>query len=667
MIRPESQPRSRVAIADVRPEIEAGRFPIKRCAGEQVIVTADIHSDGYDVLSAMLRYRSMKETDWQESAMQHLGNDLWQGSFRVERIGEYRYTLQAWVDRFKSWLRDFEKKIEAGQDVWIDLTIGSKMIAEAAQRASGEDAARLGEFAHALGAADRGDPSERTGRAVSQELRELMDRYSDRSLAANYEKELVVVVEREKARFSAWYEIFPRSCAPKAGKHGTFRDCETCLPYIASLGFDVLYLAPIHPIGRTHRKGRNGSEICAPNDVGSPWAIGSEEGGHTAIHPQLGSLEDFRHLVTQAAQHGIEIALDLAFQCSPDHPWVREQPEWFRQRPDGTIQYAENPPKKYEDIYPLNFETVHWRELWEELLGVVLFWKEQGVRIFRVDNPHTKPYAFWEWLIAEVRTRDPQVIFLSEAFTRPKVMYRLAKLGFSQSYTYFTWRNTKPELQDYFTDLTRSEVREFLRPNLWPNTPDILPEYLQLGGLPAFMIRLVLAATLGASYGIYGPAYELCENAPRSPGSEEYLDSEKYEIRHRSLDSAASLKDYIARINTIRRNNPALHQNWNLRFHEVANPTFLCYSKATEDFSNVILVVVNLDFRHTQSGWVDLDLSALGLDGAQPYQAHDLLTDTRYFWQGGRNYVELDPQEQPAHVLRLRRKLRTERDFDYYL
>jgi starch synthase (maltosyl-transferring) len=432
-------------------------------------------------------------------------------------------------------------------------------------------------------------------------------------------------------------------------------------------GFDVVYLPPIHPIGRTNRKGRNNITVARPEDVGSPWAIGAAEGGHKAVHPQLGTVEDFEELVRSARGHGIEIAMDISFQCAPDHPYVTEHPEWFRMRPDGTVQYAENPPKKYEDIIPFDFDTPHWLELWEELKSVVLFWAGRGVRIFRVDNPHTKPFAFWEWLIAEIKREHPDAIFLAEAFTRPKVMYRLAKAGFTQSYTYFTWRNTKPELESYFRDLTKTEVREYFRPALWPNTPDILTEHLQYGGRPAFMARLVLAATLGASYGIYGPAFELCEHAVTAPGKEEYLDSEKYEIRTWDTDRADSLREFIALVNRIRKESPPLQADDNLRFHTVDNDQLIAYSKSAEDRSGTILVVVNLDPRHTQSGWVELPLEEFGLGDAAPFQGHDLLSGARFLWQGRRFYVALDPFAVPAHIIRLRRRVRTEKDFDYFM
>ena len=654
--------RQRVVIERVRPEIDCGRFPIKRVVGESVVVEADVFADGHDELACRLLFRHEGAQDWQEAAMKPLGNDRWRGQFTVSEMGRYRYAVEGWVDRFKTWYRDLKKRVAAGQDVRVDFLIGAKLIEDAAGRASSDDALRLRDAATAMRSADGS-----TAAALVEELSPILDRYPDRGLATRSQKDLGVIVDREKARFSTWYELFPRSCAAEPGRHGTLRDCENWLPHVAAMGFDVLYLPPVHPIGHAFRKGKNNATKAQPEDAGSPWAIGSEEGGHTAIHPQLGTLDDFRRLVSKAREHGLEIALDIAFQCTPDHPYVREHPEWFRKRPDGTIQYAENPPKKYQDIYPIDFETEDWRALWAELKHVIEFWIAQDVRLFRVDNPHTKAFPFWEWAIGEIKQQHPEVLFLAEAFTRPHVMYRLAKLGFSQSYTYFTWRNTKQELTGYFQELTQTEVREFFRPNLWPNTPDILPEFLQVGGRAAFMLRLVLAATLGANYGIYGPAFELCENAPREPGSEEYLNSEKYEIKHRDMRAAASLKDFIARINHIRRENAALQSDRNLRFHETDNPMILCYSKATDDLANVIVTLVNLDAFHTQAGWVNLDLASLGLDASRAFQAHDLLAEGRYLWQGPRNFVELVPGSLPAHILRVRRWVRTERDFDYYL
>jgi starch synthase (maltosyl-transferring) len=643
--------RVRVVISRVSPEVDCGRFPAKAVVGEPVEVEADIFADGHDAISARLLYRREGEPEWAEAPMEFITNDRWRGSFPVSQIGRYRYTLTAWVDRFQSWRQDFQKRVEASQeDIDLNLLVGADIIAGVG--ASKADSQQLREWAETLRSAEVSQ-KERIELALSEEVAGLMDKYPDRCFAITYPGELEIVVDREKALFSAWYEMFPRSCSAQPGKHGTFRDCEARLPYVAEMGFDVLYLPPVHPIGRTLRKGKNNAVEAAPGDPGTPWAIGAGEGGHKAVNPQLGTLEDFRHLIKKAKEYGIEIALDIALHCSPDHPYLKEHPEWFVSRPDGTIQYAENPPKKYQDIYPFNFECEHWRELWEELKSIFLFWIEQGVRIFRVDNPHTKPFSFWEWLITEVKREYPDALFLAEAFTRPKTMYRLAKLGFSQSYTYFAWRNTKEELSQYLTELTQSEVRYFYRPNFWPNTPDILTEYLQSGGRPAFMARLVLAATLASSYGIYGPAFELGVNIPREPGSEEYLNSEKYEIKDWDINRADSLKDFIARVNRIRRENPALQSNRNLWFHVVNNQELICYSKHTQELSNIILVVVNLNPHYTQSGWVHLPMEPWGLDPDKPYQVSDLLNGESYLWQGADNYVELDPGLCPAHIFRV--------------
>ncbi|HEY5764880.1 MAG TPA: alpha-1,4-glucan--maltose-1-phosphate maltosyltransferase, partial [Candidatus Deferrimicrobiaceae bacterium] len=646
---------NRVVIENVLPAIDGGRFPVRRTVGEEVRVTADIHTDGHDMIRALLLYRHEEEAEWREVPMRPLVNDRWAGSFRVDRVGRYRFTVEGWVDRFASWRRDLGRKAEADQPVSVDLEAGARMVEEAAGRAAGQDRKALRERAAAMRVGKGRTEEQAVENALDPDLLDRMGRCPDRSRSTVHEQELRVDADRERARFSSWYELFPRSCSPVPGKHGTFRDVERRLPYVAAMGFDVLYLPPIHPIGKTNRKGRNNSVVCAPDDVGSPWAIGSKEGGHTAVHPSLGTVQDFRRLVAKAKEHGIEIALDIAFQCSPDHPYVREHREWFRERPDGSVQYAENPPKKYEDIFPFDFETDAWRDLWEELKRVVEFWIGTGVRIFRVDNPHTKPYGFWEWLIGGIKEKHPDVLFLSEAFTRPKVMYRLAKVGFTQSYTYFAWRNSKRELTEYFTELAQPPVRDFFRPNLWPNTPDILTEQLQFGGRPVFLARLVLAATLGASYGIYGPAFELCENRPAGPGKEEYLDSEKYQLRHWEIDRPDSLREVIALVNRIRRENPALQSDGNLRFHDVDNDRMIAYSKSTPDRSSIILTVVNLDPHYTQSGWIELPLEELGLDPAAPFQGHDLLSGARYLWHGRRIYLELRPHEIPAHIVRLRR------------
>jgi starch synthase (maltosyl-transferring) len=653
-----------VVVENVQPEVDGGRFPVKRVEGEEVSVSADILVDGHDALAGRLLHRSIGEETWTESPLAAQRNDRWTGSFRVTAQGRYEFTVEAWVDRFATWRRDLEKKAAAGQDVESDLEEGAELVREASRRARGEDALLLEKRARALASA--APTPVRLETALDADLARLLERYPDRRRAFRFPGTLPVLVERERARFGAWYEMFPRSAGSDEVGGASFAEAEKRLSEIAAMGFDVLYLPPIHPIGRTHRKGPNNTLRAEDSDPGSPWAIGADEGGHMAIEPGLGTARDFDRFRAKAAEQGLEIALDLAFQCSPDHPYVSEHPEWFRRRPDGTIKYAENPPKKYQDIYPFDFESEHWLSLWQELKDVVLFWVGRGVRIFRVDNPHTKPFPFWEWLIGEVRNAHPDVIFLSEAFTRPKVMRRLAKLGFSQSYSYFTWRNTKRELTDYFTELTATDVREYMRPNLFANTPDILHEYLQFGGRNAFQIRFVLAAMLGASYGIYGPAFELCEDRA-VPGTEEYQDSEKYQVRRWDRDRPGDIRDFIARVNRIRRENPCLHSDRSLRFHPLENDRLLCFSKKTEDLENVVLVVVNLDPHHAQEGWLRLPLGDFGLKDEDLYQMHDLLGDARFLWQGEANFVRLLPSESPAHIFRLRRKVRTERDFDYYL
>ncbi len=656
--------RKRVVIENITPTIDCGLFPIKRIAGEKVVVMADIFADSHDVLSARILYRKRGHPEWREAPLTMPENDRWKGEFVVEEVGLYHYLVEGWIDHFRTWQRDLKKRFDAGASLSVDILSGVRLVEEAAEKASAEDREKLIRLAEVLKKIGTGE--EIVSMAFGAELAGLMAKYPCKEFAVSSEKALDVVVDQKKALFSAWYELFPRSCSPEPGRHGTFKDCEMVLPEIARMGFDVLYLPPIHPIGEANRKGKDNTLEGEPDDVGSPWAIGSREGGHKAIHPRLGTAEDFERLIKRAKDHGLEIALDLAFQCSPDHPYVKDHPEWFKWRPDGTIQVAENPPKTYEDIIPLNFESENWMGLWEELKSIVLFWIERGIRIFRADNPHTKPFAFWEWLISEIKKDYPEIIFFAEAFTRPKGMVRLAKAGFTQSYTYFTWRNTKTELTDYLTALTQTEIKEYFRPNLWPNTPDINPEYLQYGGKPAFMIRLVLAATLASNYGIYGPAFDLFANeAP--PGKEEYLNSEKYEIKHWNWSDPINLRDFIARVNRIRNQNPALQTTHNLYFHEADNDYLLFYVKATDDLSNIILVIVNLDPFHTQSGWVRVPLDRLAIDPVQPYLVHDLLSDDKYIWQGERNFVNLDPQLLPANILRVRKRLRRETDFDYFM
>jgi starch synthase (maltosyl-transferring) len=656
----------RVVIENVQPQVDCGWFPIKRTIGDRVAVEANIFVDGHDVLYAVLRHKPQSQDDWDEVPMEALPNDVWQGEFTVTTEGRYVYTLQAWIDHFQSWTRDLGKKVEAAQDISVDILTGVQLIEAAAARASAKDKSVLTASALEIRNLAATEMPKAVEKSLGADLRVLMIRNADRRRATAYSRELAVIVDRERARFSAWYELFPRSTSPLPGRHGTLQDCAKRLDYVAGMGFDIVYLPPIHPIGRVNRKGKNNAERALPDDVGSPWAIGATEGGHKAIDPKLGTLQDFKQLVARAEKLGLEVALDLAYQCAPDHPYVKEHKDWFRIRPDGSVQYAENPPKKYQDIYPLDFETAKSNELWEELKSVVLYWIDQGIRIFRVDNPHTKPFDFWEWMITDVKSRYPDVLFLAEAFTRPRPMYELAKLGFTQSYTYFSWRNTKRELTEYFEELTQTGVREFFRPNLWPNTPDILTDFLQHGGRPAFIIRLALAATLGANYGIYGPAFELAENRAVRPGSEEYLDSEKYQIRNWDLDNPASLSGLITTVNKIRRENPALHSDLSLQFHSVDNEQIVAYSKMTDDFLNIIVVVVNLDPERTQAGMIDLPLELLHLDPRQPYQMHDLLTDAKYVWRGTRNYVELNPQRLSAHIFCIRRRVRTENGVDYF-
>ncbi len=693
--------RQRVVIEDVAPQIDAGTHAIVRVTGEQVVVNAAVFADGHDRLAVRVLFRHESETSWRSNTMRELGNDLWTASFTVDRIGAWQFTIQGWIDHFATWASDFAKRIAAqtqpnvadagstalsdpkaqvsvgsnaaAQDVALALATGSLLIRKAARRAQGDGAGRLNEYA------ERFDTLACQHRSFyenpcDEELDRLMASYPDLAHATQYEKELPVWADRERAQFSSWYEIFPRSASPIPGQHGTFGDVEHQLPEIAAMGFDVLYLPPIHPIGRAFRKGPNNATIAPADAPGSPWAIGDrtavpfmsvgaavagDRGGHKSIHPTLGTFADFDRLINAAKSRGVEVALDIAFQCSPDHPWVKDHPDWFVTRPDGSIQYAENPPKKYQDIYPLNFESPDWRGLWDELYSVFEFWIVRGVRIFRVDNPHTKALPFWEWCLATLRGRYPDVIFLAEAFTRPHVMYGLAKRGFTQSYTYFTWRNSKAELQSYLEEITRPPVSNFFRPNFWPNTPDILHKTLQEGGRPAFMHRVILAATLASNYGIYGPAYELAENAPAEPPagrseSEEYRDSEKYEIRQRNRNKPGSLVPLITALNRIRRENRALQSNASLHFHFIDNPNLICYSKATPDYENTILVVVNIDSFNEQIGWTRLDLDRLGVSANESLLVEDLLSGAQYTWRD-RNYVALRPGVQPAHIFRVSR------------
>jgi starch synthase (maltosyl-transferring) len=645
--------RRRVVIELVIPEVNGGRFPIKRVTGEWIEVEADIYADGHDELNARLLWRKRGSDAWSSSPMTSHVNDRWTGRFQVTETGAYEFTLEGWVDNFATWQSQFERRVIAGQDLGIELLIGSDLLRTVADRAAGNDRERLLQISQELRQGE--SVASRSKLALDEKLLEIARRYPENENSTLYKTVLPVWVDRPRARYGSWYEMFPRSASNEPGRHGTFRDVVERLPYLVELGVDVLYLPPIHPIGTTYRKGRNNALVASPDDPGSPWGIGSDQGGHKSIHPELGTLQDFRDLVAAANREGIEIALDIALQCSPDHPYVTEHRDWFKERPDGTIQYAENPPKKYQDIYPLDFDCADWRNLWEEILSVFLYWIEQGVNIFRVDNPHTKPFRFWEWLIWEVKSRHPDVLFLAEAFTRPKIMHRLAKIGFSQSYTYFTWRNNKWEIEQYLNELTHDASREYFVPNLWPNTPDILHEFLQTGGRPAFIARLCLAGMAGANYGIYGPVYEQLHNVPRERGIEENINSEKYEIKHWDLDDPKSIRDMVRRVNLARRNNVALQSDWSLRLHRIDNPFLLLFSKSTPDFSNVVITVINLDPFNTQIGWTDFSPADFGLEWDEHYQVEDLLTDRIFEWHGGRNYIELDPSQLPAHIFTLKR------------
>ncbi|MGB8352897.1 MAG: alpha-1,4-glucan--maltose-1-phosphate maltosyltransferase [Chthoniobacteraceae bacterium] len=658
-------------IENVEPLIDGGRYPVKRVVGEDLVVEADVFKDGHDVVSVLLKWRKVGGKRWHETPMAAIpdGNDRWTGTCSLFENAPYEYTIEAWGDAFFSWQHEFRKKYEGGvKDLASETLEGAALVASAAMRADEPaDQSRLVEIAEKIKASA---PKQVDQIAHWSELEALMSAWPDRSQSTEYAPYPKILVDRERAQFAAWYEFFPRSAEGKADSGSTFRDCLPRIDDAKAMGFDVIYFPPIHPIGVSNRKGRNNSVVCQPGEPGVPYAIGNREqgingGGHKDIAPELGDFEDFQWLIGELKKRGMELALDFAINCSPDHPYVLEHPEWFFKRPDGTIKYAENPPKKYEDVYPLNFHNENWQALWEELTSVILFWSQKGVRIFRVDNPHTKPVAFWEYLIGKVHAKYPDVVFLSEAFTRPKMMKALAKAGFQQSYTYFTWRNTKTELTEYFTELTGTEMAEYFCGNLFPNTPDILPWFLQHGGRAAFMIRAVLAATLSSVYGIYS-GFELCESAAL-PNKEEYADSEKYQFKGRDWNAPGNIKDLVTRINRIRKENRALHDYRNLRFFESDNDNVLFYGKMTESRDNIILVVVNLDPYQAQDSFIHVPVEEFGWMEGDTYQVHDLLTDERYLWKGTRNFVKLDPHTRPAHIFRLRRWISREQDFDYFL
>jgi starch synthase (maltosyl-transferring) len=644
-----SSGRKRVIITNVKPSIDCGAYPAKGTIGEDFLISADIFSDGHDEVKAALLYKHKADRQWKEHAISFINNDHWETNIYPAKTGFYQFQLLGWVDHFITWQNGLIKKYEAGQDLDTEFKIGSTLIEEALNKAAAKDKKILQGYIEKLNQLKAID--ERIKTATNDTLTSIMCRCRDKELLTVSEIS-VIEVEGERARFSTWYEMFPRSASFEPGKHGTFKDVVRVLPRIAEMGFDTLYFPPIHPIGEQKRKGRNNSLTPASDDPGSPWAIGSRLGGHKAIHPALGSLSDFQKLIKEARSFNIEIALDIAFQCAPDHPYVKEHPQWFKWRPDGTVQYAENPPKKYEDILPFNFETEDWQNLWKELKSIVDYWIEKGITIFRVDNPHTKSFAFWEWMIPEVRKANPEVIFLAEAFTRPRIMERLAKAGFNQSYTYFTWRNSKKEIEEYMKELTESDLRYYYRPNFWPNTPDILPPEITHGGENAHIRRLILAATLSSNYGLYGPVYEFGYTEPM-PGKEEYIDNEKYEIKTWDWNAQTRIREIITRVNKIRKENTALQTTYNIHFAKTSNDQILCYCKHDRNNSNTLIIAVNMDNWNTQAAKVRLPLAKIGLNDGETYLVRDLLSGDKYKWTGEWNYVQLNPNEMPAHILKV--------------
>jgi starch synthase (maltosyl-transferring) len=635
----------RIIIENVQPQVDNGLYPAKRTVGERVNVTADIFGDGHDHIRAEVLYKFGAKGQWQSVALEAGDNDQWSAFFYAREKGSYFFTINAWVDHFETWYDGLRKKIAAKVDVTVELMEGIQFLKKISKRDAG-----IASFEKKL--SGKGSREEMITTVLGEEFAAIVRDNPSREFITAADKEYEVAVEHSKALFSTWYELFPRSSSLTPGRHGTFNDTIKLLPRIAAMHFDVLYLPPIHPIGQVNRKGKNNSVKAEPGECGSPWAIGSKEGGHKAVHRELGSLDDYKRLIAEAKKFNIDIAFDLAFQCAPDHPYVKDHPEWFRQRPDGSIQYAENPPKKYQDIYPFNFETDQWKALWEELRSVIFFWIDAGVKIFRVDNPHTKPIPFWQWVIAEVNRKYTDIIFLAEAFTRPKIMASLAKAGFNQSYTYFTWRVSKQELVEYVTELVQGPSRNYFRPNFWPNTPDILPWHLQHQGENIFIIRLALAATLSSNYGLYGPVYEFCENVPVE-GREEYFNSEKYEIREYDWKRTNRMTDILTLLNKARKENAALQSTWNIQFCAIENPSIIAYVKATDDLSNIMMVVVNLDQHTRQAGYIQVPRQRLGLTGKINLKLQDLITGESYTWTQEWNFVELEPNKMPFHLFKV--------------
>ncbi len=640
------QGKSRVIIENVQPHVDGGLYPAKRTIGESVQVSATIFGDGHDHIRASLLYKKLDAPKWNSIELQPTFNDDWRATFKVEEQGKYLFTIHAWIDHFDTWYDGFRKKAAARVDVKVELMEGALFLKTIAENGK----------PNLLNLVTKLENTSKYQEAIelvlSDGFAQIVKDYPVKENETRLDKEYEILVEHTKANFSSWYEFFPRSCSFDKGKHGTFQDCIRLLPRVAAMGFDVLYFPPIHPIGKLNRKGKNNNVRAQKDEPGSPWAIGSDEGGHKSILPALGTIEDFRKLVKEAKNLGIDVALDIAFQCAPDHPYVKEHADWFKQRPDGSIQYAENPPKKYQDIYPFNFESDDWKNLWEELKSVFFFWIEQGVTIFRIDNPHTKPIPFWQWVIEEVHQMHPDIIFLAEAFTRPMVMSSLAKVGFTQSYTYFTWRVSKQEIMEYMNELVNGPSRNYFRPNFWPNTPDILPYHLQLKGENSFIFRYALAATLSSNYGVYGPSYEFYENTPIE-GKEEYFNSEKYEVRHYDWKRTNRMTDIMSLLNKIRKENAALQSTWNIQFCPIENNQLIAYLKATDDLSNIILVIVNLDPIGKQSGYVQLPKERLKLSDKINVKLHDLITDEHYTWTQEWSFIELSPGKMPFHLFKL--------------
>ncbi|MNX15983.1 Alpha-1,4-glucan:maltose-1-phosphate maltosyltransferase 2 [compost metagenome] len=643
------QNQTRIIIENILPQLDGGIFPIKRIVGQNVHVTAAVFSDGHDVIESCVKFKHETDENWDEVRMIPTFNDEWFCEFKVEKQGFYTYFIEGWVDYALNWQHGTERKIQDNQYVKSELLEGAEYVKAVQQFADDSENDYLNKLVYFF--TTESEYENAVIEATSHELTRIFKKYPTRFLA-NKSLELKVYVDRKKALFSTWYEFFPRSASQEEGKHGTFKDCERLLPRVAEMGFDTLYFPPIHPIGEVNRKGKNNATNAQPGDVGSPWGIGSQYGGHKSTHPELGSIDDFKELVRKAQDLGIEVAMDYALQAAPDHPYVKDFPQWFKWRPDGTVQYAENPPKKYQDILPIYFESSDWKNLWKELLDVALFWIEEcNIRVFRVDNPHTKPFYFWGWLIGEIKKKHPDVLFLAEAFTRPKIMNELAKQGFSQSYTYFTWRNSKKELTEYVEELTQSEQKEFYRPNFWPNTPDINPFALQSGSESVHLQKYFLAATLSSSVGIYGPVFEyrICE--PMAPGKEEYLNSEKYEYFKWDWEKENKITTLITKINSIRKNQLSLQQTNNIVFCDTNNDQVMAYYKFDDAKLSETLMVVSLDHYNVSRAMVKLPLEQIG---NQPIQITDLITGNSYFWDKEWNFVEISP-ELPFHLFKIHR------------